>query len=194
MCRPCLSCPVCLSRDACRSFLICWSILPASHPLRPPSREPLPGSQSCPCKLPCRQRRRLAAAAGRYVKCLWRPWFCACADGVALGASGLRAFAHTVLHADMNADFIIMPREVQEAAIPAPLKHSILMRQSYRRFLRLIAGLVASNQGSGVVLTGTPGTGKSSAAVPLFCVLARRGCKVLYRLVSLHHMPRVPKC
>lgn len=70
--------------------------------------------------------------------------------------------------------------------VPAHLRKTIMVRDCYRAIVDLIletdeAG--TSQGGFGIVVTGTPGIGKSTMALYLVCCLAHRRQRVVYRCV-----------
>lgn len=74
----------------------------------------------------------------------------------------------TVLFAGYDGDVIVMPELPN--VVPEALRTSIFVRESYKVALNAIKDLVPGNS---IVLTGTPGNGKSAFMLMILCYLAR---------------------
>ena len=89
-----------------------------------------------------------------------------------------------MLEADKSGDFITMPE--LPAILPSHLLNSFMVRECYRGIVDLIMKAdeeraASTKHGFGMVITGTPGIGKSVLALYLICRLAQKRQKVLYR-------------
>ena len=102
----------------------------------------------------------------------------------------LQKFAKAVLKVDTDGDFITLPE--LPSRLPPPVRNSMMVRACYRDIMDLMfmadeewaaSKRAASDDPFGMVVTGTPGIGKSTLALYLICCLAQRHMKVAYRCV-----------
>ncbi|GAQ88065.1 hypothetical protein KFL_003970120 [Klebsormidium nitens] len=89
----------------------------------------------------------------------------------------LQKYAEYIAQVDIASGFIDIPHELREG-MPPGLRDSIFIRESYRTVLKKLEAL---GNDFAVVLSGTPGIGKSAFAVLLLHHLAKQGAQVAYR-------------
>ncbi|GAQ89924.1 hypothetical protein KFL_005780020 [Klebsormidium nitens] len=92
----------------------------------------------------------------------------------------LQKYAELIAHADTASGVIQIPPELREG-LPPGLKDSILIRECYCMVLKKLEAL---GDDFAVVLSGTPGIGKSAIAVLLLHHLAEQGAQVAYRYMD----------
>jgi Mrp family chromosome partitioning ATPase len=98
-------------------------------------------------------------------------------DDLLLVPERLQKYAEFIAHADTASGVIQIPPELREG-LPPGLKDSILIRECYRMVLKKLEAL---GNDFAVVLSGTPGIGKSAFTVLLLHYLAEEGAQVAYR-------------
>jgi hypothetical protein len=89
----------------------------------------------------------------------------------------LQKYAEYIAQVDIDSGVIQIPPELREE-MPPGLRDSIVIRECYRTVLKKLEAL---GDNFAVVLSGTPGIGKSAFAVLLLHVLAKQGAQVAYR-------------
>lgn len=95
----------------------------------------------------------------------------------------LQDYAESIAKVDIASGFIEVPPDPL-GVLPPSLSESIMIRPCYLLVLKKFEALGDS---FAVVLTGSPGIGKSAFAVLLLHYLAKQGAKVAYRYVT--HRP-----
>jgi Mrp family chromosome partitioning ATPase len=98
-------------------------------------------------------------------------------DDLLLVPERLQKYAEFIAHADTASEVIQIPPELREG-LPPGLKDSILIWECYRMVLKKLEAL---GNDFAVVLSGTPGIGKSAFAVLLLHYLAEMGAQVAHR-------------
>lgn len=89
----------------------------------------------------------------------------------------LQKYAEFIAQADTASGVIQIPPELREG-LPPGLRDSIVIRECYRTVLKKLEVL---GNNFAVILSGTPGIGKSAFAVLLLHRLAKQGAQVAYR-------------
>jgi Mrp family chromosome partitioning ATPase len=90
---------------------------------------------------------------------------------------GLQKYAAFIARVDTASGVIQIPPELRDR-LPPGLRKSIVIRECYRTVLKKLEAL---GNNFAVVLSGTPGIGKSAFAVLLLHHLAGQGAQVAYR-------------
>lgn len=95
--------------------------------------------------------------------------------------AALRTFAAHIAAADTASGVIEIPREDRHIVLPPMLRESMYIRESYLEVLRKLDAL---GNDFALVLSNSPGIGKSAFAVLLLHHLAKQRAKVAYRCVT----------
>ncbi|GAQ92402.1 hypothetical protein KFL_010070020 [Klebsormidium nitens] len=92
----------------------------------------------------------------------------------------LQKYAEFIAQADTASGVIQIPPELREG-LPPGLRDSIVIRECYRTVLKKLEVL---GNNFAVILSGTPGIGKSAFAVLLLHWFAKQGAQVAYRYMD----------